>query len=139
MSVVIYPEPSECIEPGGVKFKHADLLRVVKSFYTRVQADQDLKIPFASVEHWPEHIDRLTHFWWAKFGGRPYMETEYDPVGKHFRAGFNEFFLERWLNLFHHTLSECLTEPQALLWKTVSERMGQSLLIRNDYLKKHFE
>lgn len=136
MSPTLRPTESECITIQGISFSHGDIFRVVDDFYTRVQNDDLLKIPFASVHDWPEHIQRLTHFWWIRFGGRPYMFSMYNPVAKHFHAGFNGEFLTRWLSLFHDTLKTHLNESQAALWATVSERMGESLSVRNEMYRE---
>lgn len=131
-----FPEDSEIVSPGNVPFSHGDIRRVIDDFYTRIQSDPLLKVPFQSVHDWPEHIDRLTHFWWIRFGGRPYLFTHYNPVAKHFHAGFNEEFLSRWLELFDQTLQEHLTDRQRGLWKIVSERMGRSLTMKNELFKR---
>lgn len=122
----------------GVPFNHQDLFVVVDDFYSRVQEDPELKIPFQSVGDWPEHIDRLTHFWWIRFGGQPYMLNQYNPALKHFFSGFNEALLKRWLWLFHQTLDDHLSQEQANLWKQISERMGKALLQKNEFLKSRF-
>jgi hemoglobin len=92
-------------------------------------------VPFKSVGDWPEHIQRLTHFWWVRFGGRPYLFNYYNPVAKHFFAGFNRELLTRWLFIFHETLQAHLTPKQATLWKVISERMGEALFIKNELFK----
>ncbi|MBX3041899.1 MAG: group III truncated hemoglobin [Bdellovibrionaceae bacterium] len=123
---------SQTLTLNGLTFTHRDIRMVVDRFYGQVQEDSLLKVPFASVHDWPEHVRRLTHFWWIKFGGKPYMFTHYDPVSKHFHAGFNELFLERWLALFHQTMKEELTEAQSSLWAIISTRMGQALTMKNE-------
>lgn len=113
------------------EFKLEEIHRVVEAFYYKVQEDPLLKVPFQSVHDWPEHIQRLTHFWWLRFGGKPYMFTHYSPVAKHFFAGFNEVLLERWLKLFHETMQQKLNPNQCKAWTDLSQKMGQGLLIRN--------
>lgn len=132
------PNPTDFVEVNGVQFTHDDLFRVVDEFYTRVQRDELLSVPFRSVHDWPEHIRRLTHFWWIKFGGPVYMWAEYNPPQKHFFAGFNNVLLERWLSLFHTVLEEQLSAEQAALWRVISIRMGQGLSAKNEMLKKHY-
>ncbi len=124
---------------AGVEFKLKEIFAVVEEFYTRVANDPVLKVPFQSVHDWPEHIDRLTHFWWIRFGGEPYMFSEYNPVMKHFFAGFNEEFLKRWLGMFHEVLDEKLNPEQSQFWKMLSHRMGQALNMRNEMLRKEYE
>lgn len=121
---------------NGVAFTFDDIYRVIDEFYRRVQQDEDLKVPFQSVHDWPEHIDRLTHFWWTRFGGQPYLFTFYNPVAKHYHAGFNAFLLAKWLGLFHQTLSEKLNADQAQLWGLVAEKMGQGLSMKNELYKE---
>lgn len=128
--------PQDKIRVNGVEFTHWDIFIVVEDFYRKVAEDPELSIPFKSVHDWPEHIQRLTHFWWIRFGGTPYMFTHYNPVHKHFNAGFNPPLLERWLNLFKETLTERLTPEQTRLWGVIAEKMGDSLSYRNELLKQ---
>jgi len=80
---------------------------------------------FQLIVMWNEHTQRLTHFWWLRFGGKPYLLNYYNPVAKHFFAGFNRELLARWLSIFHETLEAHLTSEQVTLWKLISERMGE--------------
>lgn len=130
------PTPETEIRINGVAFTHQNMFDVVDDFYTRIQNDPVLQIPFKSVHDWPEHIARLTHFWWTRFGGKAYMFAEYNPPLKHFYAGFNDELLKRWLRLFHETLKTHLSPEQVSLWKLISERMGDSLSMKNEYLKQ---
>lgn len=133
------PQDNDTIDVNGVAFAHKDIFNVVDDFYARVQKDPLLKVPFGSVEDWPEHIQRLTHFWWIKLGGKPYLFTYYNPVAKHFHAGFNRELLTRWLALFHETLRTHLTPAQAALWTSLSERMGEGLSLKNEMMKSEYE
>lgn len=126
------------VELNGIKFAHEDIFNVVDDFYTRIQHDPVLQVPFKSVGDWPEHIQRLTHFWWVRFGGEPYMFNRYDPVAKHFFAGFNRELLTRWLAIFHDTLRTHLNSRQIALWKLISERMGESLSAKNEFFRSGF-
>lgn len=123
---------------NGVEFSHQNIFDVVDEFYTLIQQDPVLKVPFASVHDWPEHVERLTHFWWIRFGGKPYMMAEYNPAYKHFFAGFNDELLERWLGLFHGVIAKHLNAEQAGLWTLVSNKMGQGLLMKNEMLKAQY-
>lgn len=128
----------KAVSLDGVTFSHADIFCVVDDFYTRVQHDTLLQVPFQSVTDWPEHIQRLTHFWWIRFGGEPYLFAQYNPIAKHFAAGFNRELLIHWLSIFHSTIKTHLTPQQTDLWTEIASRMGANLLIRNDFLKnKH--
>lgn len=130
------PTPETEIQINGIIFTHQNLFVVVNDFYTRIQSDTILQVPFKSVHDWPEHIARLTHFWWTRFGGQAYMLAEYNPPLKHFYAGFNTELLERWLRIFHETLQTHLNPDQVSLWKLISERMGDSLSMKNEYLRQ---
>lgn len=133
------PKLTDEILVHHIPFTHKDIFTVVNDFYHRVQTDPLLQVPFKSVHNWPEHIQRITHFWWIRFGGTPYMSAEYNPVLKHFFAGFNAEFLERWLQLFHATLHTHLNDQQRELWALISVRMGHSLSIKNEYFREHYE
>ncbi len=130
---------SQCVTVRGVAFHHEDIRRVVETFYRRVEHDPVLKVPFRSVHDWPEHIERLTHFWWIKFGGKPYMFGHYNPVLKHYHAGFNEAFLARWLGLFHEVLREHLNPEQCELWTLISTQMGRGLAVKNEWYRQMVE
>jgi len=123
---------------GGASFSHGDIRSVVETFYARVEKDPVLSVPFSTVTDWPHHIERLTHFWWARFGGEPYMEATYDPVGKHYAAGFNEAFLTRWLDLFREVLLETLPPEKGAVWNKVASRMGEALTMKNQMMKERF-
>lgn len=124
------------ISVKGVEFSHQDIEKVVHDFYGRIQEDAALQVPFRSVHDWPEHVSRLTHFWWTRFGGQPYQFNHYDPITKHFFAGFTEDLLLRWLEIFHQTLRTHLREDQIELWIAISKQMGRGLNERNELLKK---
>ncbi|MBX3022486.1 MAG: group III truncated hemoglobin [Bdellovibrionales bacterium] len=134
--MTVRPDDLSLVTPGGVTFSHRDIANVVDDFYTRVQNDERLSVPFQSVHDWPAHIEHLIHFWWIRFGGEVYMDAQYNPVMKHFHSGFNATLLARWLELFHETLRAHLSEEQCNLWTTVTERMGNSLSLRNEHLKQ---
>jgi hemoglobin len=133
------PGNDERVTLNGVAFSHREIALVVDGFYSKVANDPVLQAPFRSVRNWPEHIERMTHFWWTKFGGRPYLAYQYDPVTRHFAAGFNLALLSRWLTLFHHTLGERLRPDQYELWAVIAERMGQGLAYKNELYGRDHE
>ncbi|MFZ3229950.1 MAG: group III truncated hemoglobin [Pseudobdellovibrio sp.] len=139
MEIKLIPKAEEQIIVNGVAFKHGDMNKVVDDFYFRIQNDPALKIPFQSVHDWPEHIQRLTHFWWIRFGGKPYLFSEYNPVAKHFFAGFNDQLLKKWLALFHETLKANMQKEQVELWTRISTRIGESLTIKNEMYRHDYE
>lgn len=129
-----FPKDSDHVVMNNITFTHEDIRKVVDDFYTRIQHDDILSVPFQSVHDWPEHIHKLTHFWWVRLGGRPYMAYRYNPIEKHFFAGFNRTFLSRWLSIFSETQKTHLKKDQYELWTLMSTQMGKSLAARNDYL-----
>lgn len=130
------PAPLEQIEVKGVLFTHSDIFKVVDDFYHRIQNDPVLQVPFQSVHDWPEHIDRITHFWWIRMGGSPYAFAQYNPVAKHYFAGFNQELLKRWLNLFHETLKDHLSPKHVELWLAVAEAIGRGLTIKDQMFRE---
>lgn len=128
------PSATDQVRIFDVTFTYRDIERVVDAFYKKVETDPLLQVPFSSVESWPEHIEKLTHFWWLRSGGKPYMNYRYNPPLKHFERGFSRTFLARWLELFQQTMKEYLNEDQVLVWASMSERMGESLAVRNEIL-----
>ena len=129
----------ETVTINGIVFSHLNIFCVVGDFYTRIQQDPDLQGPFKSVVDWPEHIKNITHFWWIKFGGRSYLFNNYNPVAKHFFAGFNRELLKRWLVIFHETLRTHLTSEQVAIWTAISNSIGESLAIKNEQYKIKYE
>ena len=138
MTVSKIPSDSDSVTINGIVFSHLNIFCVVGDFYTRIQQDPDLQDPFKSVVDWPEHIKNITHFWWIKFGGKSYLLNNYNPVAKHFFAGFNRELLKRWLVIFHETLRTHLTSEQVAIWTAISNSIGESLAIKNEQYKiKH--
>lgn len=130
------PNDNDSLDIDGIQLSFSDIKQVVNRFYEQVAVDPLLKIPFASVHDWPHHIDRLTHFWWMRFGGEGYMEARYNPALKHFEANFNRELLTQWLSLFQKTLTESLPHPKAQLWLNLATKMGEALNAKNEHLKQ---
>ena len=131
------PAATDAVSLNNIRFEFADIHKVVDRFYTKIQNDELLKVPFGSVKDWPHHIEHLTHFWWGRLGGDPYMDASYNPPRKHFQAGFTEELLKRWLGLFNETLNETLRPSQAQLWAQIAARMGYALNMKNEMIKKN--
>ena len=131
------PNKEDFVEVNSIQFSFEEMNNVVKKFYAKVAVDDHLHGPFSVVDDWPHHIERLTHFWWIRFGGMPYMDVQYDPIGKHLETGVNEGLLEIWLDLFKEVLHETLASSQALLWSEFAERIGVALNRNNEMMKKH--
>lgn len=130
---------NQLLQINSVTFSFEDISSVITSFYGKVSKDKILRAPFGTVEDWPQHIGRLTHFWWIRFGGKSYQEGLYNPVQKHFESGFNEVFLDRWLEIFRDTLIEELNPDQANLWYSIAEGMGLALTHNNDLMIRYHQ
>ena len=136
MNSINFPKNDESLDIHSLIFTFGDINNVIKKFYAKVQEDDHLHGPFSVVDDWPHHIDRLTHFWWIRFGGNPYMDVQYDPVQKHFETGFSLGLLEIWLDLFKETLNETLSPAQLELWSEFADRIGVALNRNNEMMKK---
>ena len=108
--------------------------KVVDDFYDRIQNHPTLSKPFSIVTHWKEHKEKIAEFWWVVLGGIPNSPYKYDPVNKHFAAGFTQELLEDWKALFFEVLSQHLPLNLAQAWQSRVELIGGNLLIQNDRL-----
>lgn len=131
------PKDTDFQDIDGIHLTFLDIKTVVSRFYAQVAEDPLLKVPFSSVSDWPHHIDRLTHFWWMRFGGDQYMNATYHPALKHFEANFTRTLLTQWLTLFQKTLSEALSPEKATLWLNLATQMGEALNSKNEYLNQN--
>ncbi|MCO6441848.1 MAG: group III truncated hemoglobin [Nitrococcus mobilis] len=106
---------------------HETVCRVVDDFYGRVQSHPTLAEPFKRVKDWPEHIARLSHFWWITMGGERYRNDQYHVIAKHMPIGVTDALVDDWLALFHTTLEDHLTPEQTEFWYGYAEQLGQSI------------
>lgn len=107
---------------------------VVNDFYDKVQTHPTLSKPFSIVAHWDQHKEKIADFWWVVLGGRPTSSYKYDPVNKHFSAGFTQALLEDWKALFFDVLSNHLTPELAAAWQERVALIGENLLKQNEQL-----
>lgn len=133
------PTEDSIVVVNKVTFTWINLFTVVDAFYKKVAINRHLRGPFNVVEDWPEHIERLTHFWWIRFGGKPYMDTSYNPIQKHFETGFSEELLEVWTNLFQETVSSILVQEQTDIWMMFVKGIGKALNYNNELMKLHHQ
>lgn len=110
------------------------IARVVDAFYDQVTMHPSLQHPFSVVADWPHHKERLTYFWWVVLGGEKLRREIYEPVPKHFRAGFNEMLLSDWLALFERTVRETVPKALADAWVERAKQVGSGLVIANKSL-----
>lgn len=107
---------------------------VVNDFYNRIQLHQTLAKPFSNVHDWPAHKEKITEFWWVVLGGKPKASFKYDPVGKHFAAGFTGALLADWKLLFRDVLQTHLKPDMVNKWFSRVEIIGDNLLTQDDRL-----
>lgn len=105
--------------------------RVVDRFYRQIQTHPTLAGPFSNVENWPHHKERLTYFWWVVLGGARTRQEFYDPVGKHFNAGFTPDLLADWMTLFRTTVEQHAPAPLAAAWTEAAGKIGDGLVLAN--------
>lgn len=126
-------KPSERISLAE-KIGRSSIYNVVDDFYNRIQEHPTLAKPFSVVKHWKEHKERITEFWWIALGGKPTAEFKYDPVKKHYEAGFTEELLADWKNLFFDVSKTHLTTEFANAWQDRVELIGENLARQNNRL-----
>lgn len=110
--------------------------QVVDDFYNRIQKHPSLSKPFSIVNHWKDHKEKIAEFWWVVLGGAPRNSYKYDPVSKHFSAGFTQALLDDWKALFFEVLSAYLPLDLAQAWQSRVELIGGNLLLQNEKKKK---
>ena len=107
---------------------------VVDDFYNQIQTHPSLSQPFSVVTSWDKHKDKIADFWWVVLGGQPNSSYKYDPVSKHFTAGFNDDLLSDWKELFVKVLTAHLAPNLAKEWQARVELIGENLSKQNDRL-----
>lgn len=110
------------------------IFQVVSDFYDAIKTHPTLAGPFGSVESWDEHKIKIAQFWFVVLGGKPAAAFHYDPVAKHFAAGFTAPLLEDWKTLFHGVLQRQLEAELADEWFDRVELIGANLLRQNQRL-----
>lgn len=111
---------------------------VVDDFYNQIQTHPTLSKPFAIVTHWKDHKEKISAFWWMALGGSPSDQGyRFDPVGKHFAAGFTEELLNDWKALFSKVATAHLDPDLAQAWQQRIDIIGENLLIQNNRLNQH--
>lgn len=83
-----------------------DIVKVVDSFYTKVQSDELLGPIFLERlgEHWDAHLEKMYDFWnTILFSNGSYKGS---PFEKHVKLAVNKEHFDRWLYLFEETIGE---------------------------------
>lgn len=83
-----------------------DIVKVVDSFYTKVQSDELLGPIFLERlgGHWDAHLEKMYDFWnTILFSNGSYKGS---PFEKHVKLAVNKEHFDRWLYLFEETIGE---------------------------------
>lgn len=104
-----------------------DIIRLVDTFYDRVQADPVIGPIFnAAVHDWPAHKATLVQFWSSvALGTREYRGN---PMAAHrAQPAIEDMHFGHWLALWRTTAHEVLGEANGELMYGYAQRIGQSL------------
>ncbi|AZQ63084.1 group III truncated hemoglobin [Flammeovirga pectinis] len=113
-----------------------DVNKMVLSFYARVRKDEVLGSIFNTAipeEKWPEHLDKLTDFWYSNlFGVRTFSGN---PVQAHIKTDnmmnntMGPEHFERWLALWFSTIESLFEGELAEKAKQVAYNIAQRQLM----------
>jgi len=113
------PSPELCTE--------AEVAELVTTFYANVRGDAILGPIFeCHVADWTLHMPKMIAFWSAALRGSKNYRG--NPMVVH-RAlpGLTHSMFERWLDLFHESVSEMKNQAMAERAVELSQRIAQSL------------
>ncbi|HET8839357.1 MAG TPA: group III truncated hemoglobin [Flavobacteriaceae bacterium] len=112
-----------------------DIVLLVDTFYGKVRQDELLSPIFNEVikNNWPQHLAKMYRFWGSvllsekSYRGNPFMPHSVLPIEK------NHF--DRWLKLFHQTLSENFVGriSEEAIWR--SGKMAEMFQMNLEYLR----
>lgn len=104
------------------------LAKLVDTFYAKVRADEELGPVFnAVVQDWPEHLERLTHFWSSvTMGTGRYKGNPLRAHMQHLDKITPELF-ERWVGLWMRTCSDVMEHDTAYMLATKAMQMSRGL------------
>jgi len=100
---------------------------VVDDFYDRIQVHPTLAKPFEVVTDWPEHKERLVHFWWLSLGGEAYADFQYNVGPIHMTLGIDDAHVDDWLALFLEVMQKHIAEEHVQAWHGRAMHMGCSI------------
>lgn len=112
---------------------------VVDDFYNRIQVHSTLAKPFEVVTDWPEHKERLAHFWWLSLGGNAYADYQYNVGPMHMVLGIDDSHVDDWLALFLEVMKAHIPAEKAQIWHGRATHMGRSIRMLAAYGAKAAE
>lgn len=104
----------------------AHIATLVDRFYDKVRADDLIGPVFnAAVDDWDEHKRLLTRFWCSvALRAATYRGN---PLSKHKPLSIGREHFTRWLELWHQTVPEIMSEDAATVMTDYAERIGQGM------------
>ncbi|WP_201985612.1 group III truncated hemoglobin [Hymenobacter rubidus] len=91
----------------------ADIVRLVDTFYARVNEDELLRPVFNDVAQvdWAQHLPTMYDFWSSVLLGTSRYKGR--PMAKHFPLPITPAHFQRWLVLFRASVDELFSGPKA--------------------------
>ena len=113
---------------GPSAINESALARLVDAFYARVRADAELGPIFNdAVLDWPEHLEKLAHFWSSvmlttgRYKGQPV------PAHLKHKDHITPALFDRWLYLWQQTTDELMEPAAAAALQSKAARSAESL------------
>jgi hemoglobin len=113
---------------GPSAINESSLAHLVNAFYARVRADAELGPIFNDAVHdWPEHLEKLAHFWSSvmlttgRYKGQPV------PAHLKHKDRITPALFDRWLDLWQQTTDELMEPAAAVALQSKAARIAESL------------
>lgn len=102
----------------------ADIVRLVDTFYARVNEDELLRPIFNDVAQvdWTHHLPTMYDFWSSVLLGTSRYKGR--PMAKHFPLPIQSAHFQQWLALFQASVDELFTGPRAEDAKARAQSIG---------------
>ncbi|ALW85117.1 sec-independent protein translocase TatC [Hymenobacter sedentarius] len=102
----------------------ADIVKLVDTFYARVNEDALLRPVFNDVAQvdWATHLPTMYDFWSSVLLGTSRYKGR--PFAKHFPLPINSAHFQQWLALFHASVDELFAGPKATDAKARAQSIG---------------
>ncbi|MCC3154915.1 group III truncated hemoglobin [Hymenobacter sp. BT770] len=102
----------------------ADIVKLVDTFYARVNEDALLRPVFNDVAQvdWATHLPTMYDFWSSVLLGTSRYKGR--PFAKHFPLPINSAHFQQWLALFNASVDELFAGPKATDAKARAQSIG---------------
>lgn len=102
----------------------ADIMRLVDTFYGRVNEDELLRPIFNEVAQvdWATHLPTMYDFWSSVLLGTSRYKGR--PMARHFPLPIAAAHFQRWLQLFHASVDALFAGPKAEEAKVKAQNIG---------------